>query len=47
MAALLSLAAQGGLATTLLELPEQGCGAPPSPAVLADLTQDARLLPCA
>lgn len=43
---LLSLAAQGSLATTLLELPEQGGGAPPAPAVLADLTQDARLLQC-
>ncbi|CAK9047629.1 unnamed protein product [Durusdinium trenchii] len=37
---------RGSLATTLLELPEQGGGAPPAPAVLADLTQDARLLQC-
>ena len=45
-ASLFSVAAQGSLATTLLELPEQGGGAPPSPAVLADFTQDARVLPC-
>eukprot|EP00913_Durusdinium_trenchii_P019645 g18469.t1 len=41
-----SLAAQGSLVTTLPELPEQGGGAPPSPAVLADLRQDERQLPC-
>ena len=38
--------AQGSLATTLLELPEQGAVRGPSPAVFADLSQDARLLPC-